>query len=360
MPRFFEIPDVGRFDFDHLVSFLPGQRRMWRFFANRTQGRYIRAMLASEDVLRANGIDSALRLAHFIGQGLIETGWLRYHTENLNYSEEALKATFSFYRRNPDLARQHARKPEVIANTVYQNHPSLGNREPGDGWRFRGRGFIQLTGRDNYERYAEASKVDVVQKPDILSQDLKKSIEVAAAFWRVNGLSAFADADDAAKVSRGVNRGDPHASAAAHGEGERIAWTAIALGVVRSPQAFTQDAAAPEPPVSTVLKQGAFGEDVRALQEKLAALGYEIGVADGAFGPATHRAVLAAQHDLGLAQDGIAGPATLEAIDAEVDDAVRASREARRREGPSAFDFPPPLASELAGARDPFMSHWKP
>ncbi|MEL6567760.1 MAG: peptidoglycan-binding protein [Pseudomonadota bacterium] len=354
MARFFDIPDIGRFDFDHLVSFLPGRRRFWGFFENRTQGKYIKAMLASEAVLKENGIDSALRLAHFIGQGLIETGWLRYHTENLNYSEEALKSTFSFYRRNPDLAREHARKPELIANTVYQNHPSLGNREPGDGWKYRGRGFIQLTGRDNYERYADASNVDIVNDPDIISRDFNKSIEVAAAFWRVNGLSTFADQDDGAKVSRGVNRGDPHARAAAHGEGERISWTAVALGLVRAPGDFSEQVDDAPEPTATVLKRGAFGEAVKSLQDDLLMLGYTLGAADGVYGPATHRAVLAFQHDHGLGKDGIAGPATLAAIEAELADTLRASKEVRRREGPGAFDFPPPVASELAGERDPF------
>ncbi|MEO1405486.1 MAG: hypothetical protein AAFV54_03220, partial [Pseudomonadota bacterium] len=159
--KFFTINDTRLIDLDRLMRMLPVSRG-WSFFRLRNQGKYIKAMLASWDILDAHEINTSRRLAHFIGQGLIETGWLRYTEENLNYSREALIATFSYYRDNPDLARQHARKPELIANTVYGRHPTLGNTEPGDGWRYRGRGFIQLTGRDNYQKYSDITGIDLI------------------------------------------------------------------------------------------------------------------------------------------------------------------------------------------------------
>ncbi|MEM9738850.1 MAG: peptidoglycan-binding protein [Pseudomonadota bacterium] len=360
--RFFTIDDVTRIDLDKLVGWLPGGSSGWWFFRNKTRGEYVKAMLDSWDVLDRNGINTALRLAHFFGQGLIETGFLNYREENLNYSSDALQRTFSLYRRDPRLARQHHRKPELIANTVYGAHPSLGNTQPGDGWAYRGRGFIQLTGRDNYARYAQASGVDIVGDPDIISRDLKKSIEVAAAFWRANDLNVWADRDNGEAVSRGVNRGDPTSPNKAHSEAERIFWTNACFFVTEMPDRVRLARAQedekvienPGEPVVTVLKVGDRSEAVRSLQEALLQLGYALGTPDGIFGNQTRRAVIAFQEEHGLGIDGKVGPQTQAAIVRERDDPRRAAADVAREERPDPFDLPPPVASELAGAPDPF------
>ena len=326
MANIISISGIGDIDLDKIARLLPG-RNSWDVLKLGTQGRYIRAIVASLDTLARYQINTPLRLAHFLGQGLVETGWLKFTTESLNYSAERLPQIFSFYRQNPDLARQHARKQELIANTVYGPQTALGQRlgntQPGDGWKFRGRGFIQLTGRDNYTRYGNAAGLDLANDPDLISRDLTKSIEVAAAFWKANDLNRWADENDAAKVSRGVNRGNPLSAAAAHDEDVRILWTNIALGVTGAPESVAPDAA-PSAPSLKPLATGSRGDRVKQLQADLEALGFATGGVDGIFGQGTRRAVVAFQQERGLPATGIADAATLDAIKNAADEPVHA------------------------------------
>jgi len=221
---------------EDLAALVPGRARPWSALLERTEGHYLSALAASEEALIKNGVRTARRLAHFLGQGNVETGGFRQREENLNYSAARLRQVFSAYRHAEDLAERHAGRPVLIAHTVYQNHPALGNTQPGDGFRFRGRGFIQLTGRSNYERYALVSGLPIDTDPDLISRDLKASIAVAAAFWHANGLSRFADVDDASAVSRGVNRGDPFHRRPAHAEARRVRTTRHCLQVLTAEQ----------------------------------------------------------------------------------------------------------------------------
>ena len=92
---FFKVDDISKINLDLIVSQLPGGP--WWENVSQTQSKYVQAFLQSEDTLKAYGIDTALRLAHFLGQGLIETGYLRYTSENLNYSASALRKVFGKY-----------------------------------------------------------------------------------------------------------------------------------------------------------------------------------------------------------------------------------------------------------------------
>lgn len=322
MARIATIQGVGDIDLDKIAKGLPG-RNGWDILQLGTQGRYIKAIIDSWPVLERYEINTPLRLGHFFGQGLVETGWLKYTEEGFSYSEEALKKTFRFYRRNPDLAKQHARKKELIANTVYGGRADLGNTEPGDGWKFRGRGFIQLTGRYNYTRYGEAAGIDLVSDPDIIKRDLTKSVEVAAAFWKTNGLNTYADLNDAVKVSRAVNRGNPNDPAAANHEDLRILWTETALSITQAPQNVAPDPPAPSAPSLKPLQAGSRGDRVRELQVDLNALGYNTNGIDGIFGQGSRRAVVAFQQENGLPVTGIADAATIAAIDKAADDPAR-------------------------------------
>jgi len=338
MARIVTINGVGDVDLDKIAKLLPG-RNGWDILQLGTQGRYIRAIIESWPMLEHYDIYTPLRLGHFFGQGLVETGWLKYTEEGLSYSAEGLVKTFRFYRRNPDLARQHARKPELIANTVYGGRTDLGNTQDGDGWKFRGRGFIQLTGRYNYTRYGEAAGIDLVNDPDLIKRDLTKSVEVAAAFWKTNGLNAYADQNDAVKVSRGVNRGNPNDPAAANHEDLRILWTNTALSMTQAPQNV-----APEPVPATPslkpLQTGSRGDRVRALQTDLEALGIATGGVDGLFGQATRRAVVAFQQENGLPVTGIADAATFTAVDRAADDPARTRAAALDRDNTPIFGPP--------------------
>lgn len=295
----------------------------WMFWQNRTRGQYIKAILNSWSIFEKYEITTPLRVAHFIGQGIVETGSFNYRTESLKYSEQALINTFSVYRNNPELARKHAKNEYEIGRVAYGGR--MGNDDKGDGFKYRGRGFIQLTGRNNYTAFAdvieEAGAGDLVEDPDIIARDLSMSVLVGAAFWARNNLNQYADDNNAAAVSRGVNRGNPGSSRRANHESERINWTNAAIALVKAPEAVRLDPDAP-------LKEGAKGERVIKLQEDLLFLGYDmVGSADGDFGRKTLRALLAYQHDAGLPVTGVADAATFAAIKEDIEDPLNRSME---------------------------------
>lgn len=316
---FFNIRDIEELDLPKLIRQLPNSSI---FDAFTTRGAYIRAIVESYDVLKKYEINTALRLAHFFGQGLVETGYLAQRVENLRYSTpERLVAVFPRYFSSVEEARPYAGQPERLANFVYANRMENGGPESGDGWRYRGRGFIQLTGRANYRIYSEITGLKLLDDPDMLVRDLKKSVLVGAAFFHHNGLNQYADQNNIIAVSRAVNRGDPTSRREAHAEPDRIQWTTKALALVREPQAAVRDG---------ILRQGDVSDDVRAVQTMLARLGYPVGTADGIFGQATRRAVLALQDEEDLPVTG------------EVDGATRAALEARLRpHGHAPVETPP-------------------
>lgn len=306
---FFDIPDVSKLNMDELVTELPGSP-WWKTVFGGNQGKYVSAFLKSETILKDHGINTALRLAHFLGQGLIETGFLRYTSENLNYSKEGLLAVFGRYFEDETDAADYARKPEKIANRVYANRMGNGDEASGDGWKYRGRGFIQLTGKNNYTNFAGLTGLAIDTDPDLITRDLTASIQVAAKFFEVNGLLVFADANDAKKVSRGINFGNPNASSPAHGESDRIWWTAKALSLFN---VETEEVLNPRD--GGVLKVGSKGEKVEEFQRLLLGLGYPVGGVDGDYGPATRRVVLDFQSQAGLPATGEIDQDTALAID---------------------------------------------
>lgn len=311
--RFFGVSDIEAIDLGKLTEQLPGRPR-WNPFS--TQGQYIKAILASQQMLEGYGINTALRLAHFIGQGLVETGWFSAKVESTNYSYEALKATWSHKFASDEEMRAFARHPERIANRIYGSRVDLGNgpEESGDGWRYRGRGFFQLTGRDNYRRYGEMAGIDLVSDPEILERDIQVSLQVAAAYFDRTGLGPYADRNEVSAVSRGVNRGDPQSRRPANHEAQRIEWTAKAITLVRDPASLQLGAGAGPVANDDALRIGSTGDDVKAVQRALTALGYAAGADDGIFGPATRRAILAFQDEHGLSGTGVADQVTRAAL----------------------------------------------
>lgn len=155
-------------------------------------------------VLKKNGINTPLRLAHFFAQLDHESGLIPV-AENLNYSAQGLLKTFRKYFSSQNAAN-YARNPERIANRVYANRMGNGNEMSGDGWRYRGRGFIQITGKNNYASLSKDTSVDYVLKPDLLLNEAD-SILSALWYWRVNRLNRFSDADDINGLTRAINGG---------------------------------------------------------------------------------------------------------------------------------------------------------
>lgn len=130
--------------------------------------------------------------AHFFGQCAHESGNFNVFSENLNYSAQGLNTIFKKYFPTPSSTNGYARKPEKIANKVYANRMGNGPESSGDGWKFRGRGPIQLTGKSNYTQFAtDVDRPNILTNPDIVATEL--AFESALWFFRKNGLFAIAD-----------------------------------------------------------------------------------------------------------------------------------------------------------------------
>lgn len=148
-------------------------------------------------------INTRLRVAHFLAQLTAESG-LVPQQENLNYSAKRLMQVWPARFPNLEVAQPYAMNPEALGNKVYGGR--MGNTEPGDGYKYRGRGFIQLTGRANYSKYGQQTGFDLVNNPDLLLQ-IGVSAQVAAAYWADHGLNALADQNNLQAITRGINGG---------------------------------------------------------------------------------------------------------------------------------------------------------
>jgi len=153
-------------------------------------------------------INTPIRLAHFLAQCGHESAGFKFVLENLNYSAEGLRKIFPKYF-TPELAQEYARKPEKIANRVYANRMENGPEESGDGWKFRGRGYIQLTGKINYSKFDTFVPEDILANPDLVAT--KYPLLSAAWFWHTNNLNSLADRgpgdDIVTLITRRVNGG---------------------------------------------------------------------------------------------------------------------------------------------------------
>ena len=143
------------------------------------------------------------RIAAFIAQIGHESGHLTRLVENLNYSADALRKTWPS-RFDTNLASAIARKPKQIANIAYGNR--MGNTAHGDGWKYRGRGLIQITGKNNYRGCGEALGLDLTTQPELLEKPQHACMS-AAWFWATNGLSALADAGKFEAITLRINGG---------------------------------------------------------------------------------------------------------------------------------------------------------
>ena len=111
-------------------------------------------------IMEKFGIDNPLRLSHFLSQCAHESGNFKLVRENLNYSADGLRKIFPKYFPTIEVANKYARQPEKIANRVYANRMGNGDEASGDGWKYKGAGFVQLTGKDNYTAFGKAINED--------------------------------------------------------------------------------------------------------------------------------------------------------------------------------------------------------
>jgi putative chitinase len=222
-----------------------------------------------------------------------------------------LQATLTEYAMNTDIRAAHflaqtchesagfRTTEEFASGSAYEGRKDLGNTQPGDGPRYKGRGLIQLTGRANYVEYGEALGLALVDHPESAAEPVI-SLRIACEFWKRRDLNQFADQDDIETITRRINGG-------LNGFDDRKAYLGkakAALGGVTAP-----DASAATP----VLRRGDKNVSVSLLQSKLNAAGYQVG-ADGSFGPGTDAAVKQFQAAKGLTADGVVGSTTWAAL----------------------------------------------
>lgn len=154
------------------------------------------------------GITTPARVAGFVAQCQHESADFTILTENLNYGWKGLRGLFGKYFPTDDLAKQYERKPELIANKIYASRMGNGPESSGDGWKFRGRGILQITGRANYTQCSRdlfgddtlANDPDLVRTPEY-------AIITACWFWYKNQLNAICDSGDIVLLSKRINGG---------------------------------------------------------------------------------------------------------------------------------------------------------
>lgn len=239
-----------------------------------------------EEMFAKYDINTLEREAGFLSQAGHESIGFSAYLENMNYSESQLKRVFGKYFKTVD-AKDYARQPEKIASYVYANRMGNGSPETMDGWKFRGHGFIQLTGRDNHEDFARYKEMSVDESLAYL-QTLKGALEASCWFWKTRGLNQLADTKNVRNMTKRVNGGTNGLK-----DREKL-WN----------QLYQAQGSQSRVPTET-LSVGDRGEGVAALQQALRL------TPDGVFGPKTKRAVKAFQQKNGLVADGIAGPNTL-------------------------------------------------
>jgi putative chitinase len=151
-------------------------------------------------------ISTVARAAAFIAQVGHESGGLTVIRENLNYSQSGLMKTFGKYFPSEAMAGKYARKAELIASRVYANRMGNGDEASKDGWTYRGRGLIQITGKFNYAAFAANMKMDISKVPEYLETQEGAAMS-AGWFWSANGLNALADATRFTDITKRINGG---------------------------------------------------------------------------------------------------------------------------------------------------------
>lgn len=158
------------------------------------------------DLLPKYDIDSPQRIASFIAQCSHESGHFQKLVENLNYGITGLVKTWPKRFTTPEQANKYARQPEMIANYVYANRLGNGDESSGDGWKYRGRGLIQLTGKYNYQKFADTVEMDLEQVTRYL-ETKQGAAEAACLFWKNNKLNSYADVGDIRGMTKVINGG---------------------------------------------------------------------------------------------------------------------------------------------------------
>jgi putative chitinase len=184
------------FDFtrDQLAQMIPGNPYVDHWFH------------ALSEILPEYEINTPQRVAAFLAQCAHESGGFKFLKENLNYKAESLCKVFPKYFPNLDLAKQYEKRPEKIANKIYGGRMGNGPEDSGDGFRYCGRGLIQLTGKDNYSWFAASLEIPVEEASEYL-ETFEGAVQSACWFWETNNLNNQADSGDIKLMTKKINGG---------------------------------------------------------------------------------------------------------------------------------------------------------
>lgn len=175
------------------------------FRLDKLKGHVPQAVIdAIPDTAAKFNITTPLRLAHFLAQCGHESGGFRATQENLNYSAKGLRGIFKKYFPTDAIAAAYQRNPQKIANKVYASRMGNGPESSGEGYKFRGRGFLQITGKDNYAAASKALGVDFIQNPDLISS--KYALLTAGWFFQRNKLWSICDQGSSSQVVSAVTK----------------------------------------------------------------------------------------------------------------------------------------------------------
>ncbi|HEY6912402.1 MAG TPA: peptidoglycan-binding protein [Myxococcales bacterium] len=278
--------------------------------APRAQANYLDAIRGGGPLFDQHGITTPLRMAHFLAQALHETGGFSVLRENMNYSAARLVEIFGVNRHSAAITEAEAqrieRQPEAIAERVYglgnpRKARELGNTQPGDGFRYRGNGVLQTTGRGNHARLGAACQLDFEGSPELVTAP-EHALKPALQEWSEGDLNVFADRNDIRTITLRINGGF-------NGLEEREAWFDQVWPLLRAADQPAEPWEAGDP-----------DDEVEWLQQALNDLGADPALdVDGRYGPDTRKAVRAFQSAAGLEVDGVAGPITRAEIKLRLD-----------------------------------------
>jgi putative chitinase len=237
-------------------------------------------------------INTPERIAGFVAQCGHESLNFKVLEENLNYSADGLNKIFpKYFERAGRDAKNYHRKPEAIANVVYSSRMGNGDENSGDGWKFRGRGIVQITGKHNYESFGKAIGKNLTEVVEYVGTKMG-ALESACWYWNSRNINSAADVGDIVKMTKLVNGGTI-------GLEDRKHHYERALEILGG------EAKSLPTPVESV-RLGSEGEMVALIQKKLGL------TSDGVFGKVTQKTVMEWQMDHGLTPDGIVGPQTMQ------------------------------------------------
>jgi len=161
---------------------------------------------ALSEILPEYEINTPQRVAAFLAQCAHESGGFIFLKENLNYKAASLRKVFPKYFPDDNIAAQYANKPQMIANRVYANRMGNGDEDSGDGYRYCGRGLIQLTGKDNYTFFAASLDIPIEEASEYL-ETFEGAVQSACFFWEQNKLNQWADKGDILTLTKRINGG---------------------------------------------------------------------------------------------------------------------------------------------------------